>query len=79
MLTREQREAVFETATRIHHNDVIGVDADVDNPMQFDQVPNGVWVRAWVFVSTDDIPGYSMEPPAPPSSVTVESTVSKSP
>ena len=71
MLTREQRVIAAQSAYDIHGSDTVGIDADADNPMQFDQVTNGVWVHAWVFVSGDDIPGYSMEPPAPPSSVTV--------
>lgn len=57
----------------------VDLDADVESKQGFDPVHDGVWVRAWVKVPAQAIPGYSMEPPAPPSNVTVESTVPKSP
>lgn len=47
----------------------VALDANAKTGEGFDEVEDGVWIRAWVKVPAKDIPGYSMEPAAPPSVV----------
>lgn len=64
-----QRTVAFEYAANHKRGAEIVIDADVDNNTGFDEVPDGVWVRAWVKVPADYIPLYSMTPPAPAATV----------
>lgn len=75
MLTREQRKEVYEAAERmIAPYPNVELDALSEHDATLDPVEDGIWVRAWVRVPSALLTNYSMEPPAPPSSVAVEST-----
>lgn len=67
-MTPEQRLAAWQYATMITNKNTT-IDANPDEQEGFDETPGGVWVRAWVRVPAAAIPGYSMEPPAPPAVV----------
>lgn len=71
-MDQKQRECAVTQAQEMYNSGLIGVDADPDISHQFDEVEPGVWVRAWVFVPKEQIPGYTMQPPAAASTVSVE-------
>jgi hypothetical protein len=85
MLSHEQCKEIYEAAEVMieayTNSDCIEVvlDGSAEHEAIFDPVEDGVWVRAWVKVPSALLTNYSMEPPAPPSSVTVESTLPKFP
>lgn len=85
MLSHEQCKEIYEAAeamidayTNLDCIEVV-LDGSSEREAIFDPVEDGVWVRAWVKAPSALLTNYVMEPPAPPSNVTVESTVSKSP
>lgn len=78
-MTPDQQRVVLNQAIdnwACRHNN-INLDAVPGDPDGFDPTPEGVWVRAWVWVPKQAIPGYSMETPAPAAKVEVVATLTK--
>lgn len=67
----EQRKAAYEYAEFAYTfgRANVELDASATDNEGFDEVEDGVWIRAWVKVPASAIPGYSMEPAAPPAVV----------
>lgn len=71
-MTPEQRQAAIDYAVNVHGSDEVVLDVQMGEQDGFDEVPDGAWLRAWVWVPQEAIPGYTMTPPAPASTVTIE-------
>lgn len=68
-----QRNIAFDKAnTRFGQENVVELDANAKTGEGFDEVEDGVWIRAWIKVPANMIPDYKMEPPGPPSTVTTK-------
>lgn len=69
-MTPEQRRIAERYAALNYSTAEVGTDTDVATGEGFDEVPDGVFVRAWIKVPAEYIPGYVMET-SPPSEVVV--------